>query len=50
MKEWYLNERRIVLTSQYPQVKAFTIGQSLNIESSTNKALRKWIYMVRKIK
>jgi len=41
MKEWYLNKRRIVLTSQYPQVKAFTIGQSLNIESSTNKALQK---------
>ena len=46
----FRNERWLALTSEYPQVKAFAQGRTIIEENSTTKALRKWIYSVKRIR
>ena len=38
------------LKSEYLQVKLFASSRAIAIEQSTTKAIRKWIYCLRKIK
>ena len=45
-----MKEHRYVLISDYIQVEAFVMNQIITVEQSSTKALRKWIYSVRKIK
>ena len=49
IRKWYDTEYQVVLESEYPQVKKFRM-RKINKQTSTNKALLKWIYSLRKIK
>ena len=50
MREWYSNEIKNTMNSEYLQVQSFALNWSTNIENRSNKAIRKWIYSLRKIK
>ena len=48
--EWYHKKRYKAIRSQYPKVKKYAEENRINMESSTNKCIKRWIYGLKKLK
>ena len=50
VRNWYKNKQELVLNSEYPQARKFTGENEINVESKSNKYIKRWIYMLKEIK
>ena len=50
MINWYKKEIESASRSEYHQVKAFAENRQIRIDILSTKAIRNWIYLIKKIK